>query len=121
MLADIYQRKFTRLGFTMVVVADGSEVQAAIHEHSPNLVLLDRKLPPGDGLDILRSLRGQPETKDLAVILLTNLDPTTEERAEARALGAIDYLIKEHVDLNTLALKIKTLLGSPVKQSSTRN
>jgi len=61
---------------------------AAIHY---DIVLADLKMPPGSGLDILRSLRDQ--NKDSTVIIMTAYS-TIESAIDALRLGAFDYLFK---------------------------
>ena len=60
-----------------------SEFWAALAERMPDLLLLDIMLPEEDGMEILRRLRGSPDTRRLPVILLTGLDE-----------GADDYVAK---------------------------
>ncbi len=55
-----------------------------------DLILLDRILPDGDGLEILGTLKASPSTADIPVIILS----IVEDEGEARARGASAYLGK---------------------------
>ncbi len=65
----------------------------AAREPRPDLILLDVMMPEMDGYEVLRQLRAEPATRDIAVIFLTTLlDPHDEERG--LELGAADYITK---------------------------
>ncbi|MFM8320857.1 MAG: response regulator [Chloroflexota bacterium] len=68
--------------------ARGALEKAAAEQ--PDLVLLDLHLPDGSGMDILVSLRGDPRTRSIPVIIIS----TDEQCSEAHALGAVGYLVK---------------------------
>src|SRR5919197_386724 len=70
------------------VVSDASNgytgLRLAAQDH-PRVVLLDLKLPEMSGVDVLRELRSQPDTRDIAVIVVT---ADTDHMADARLAGA---------------------------------
>jgi DNA-binding response OmpR family regulator len=59
----------------------------------PDLVLLDVRLPDNSGIDLLRSLRQDPELQQLAVVMLSGVQDV-QVQEEAFRLGALDYLVK---------------------------
>lgn len=68
-----------------------AEALAAIETSRPDLVLLDLYLPDGNGLDLLRTLRGMPQPPDVIVISAAN--DVASVRASLQ-LGAVNYLVK---------------------------
>jgi len=68
-----------------------AEALAVIETSRPDLVLLDLYLPDGNGLDLLRTLRGMPEPPDVIVISAAN--DVASVRASLQ-LGAVNYLVK---------------------------
>jgi DNA-binding NtrC family response regulator len=84
-------------------VGTGKEGLQTADEVSPDLVLLDLRLPDMDGIDVLRALKGRhPET---AVIIITGFGQI-QSAVEAMKAGATDYLEKpfEHLDKLKLAV-----------------
>jgi two-component system, response regulator len=101
----------------IVVVRDGEEAldflfcrgpfsDRSLASH-PKLVLLDLKLPKVDGLEVLREIRGMPETKSIPVVILTS---SAEQRdiVETYKLGVNSY-IQKPVDSDQFRETVKTL------------
>jgi len=79
--------------WTVEAVADGRAALEAARERRPNLVLADVMMPGLDGFEVLRALRGDPETRTLPVLLLS-ARAGEEARVEGLSAGADDYLVK---------------------------
>ena len=77
-------------GYEVVIATDGNSALEQVHQHSPDLVLLDLNLPKIDGLEVCRIVRSQSR---VPIIMLTARD---EERDKLRGLemGADDYVTK---------------------------
>lgn len=90
-------------------VDDGRAALTAVRQLLPDLLLLDIGLPTIDGLGVLRRLRNDPGTRDLATILLTASSDPSHVSAGAD-LGALDYILKpfDRVDLTR---KLKAHVG----------
>ena len=89
---------------------DGENGLKMVKAEKPDLVLLDLILPKMHGLEVLRQLKESPETKDVPVIILTNLEGT-DDVEKALELGATTYLIKASYTLKEVLSKIKQVLG----------
>lgn len=72
---------------------NGATALDEITRRGPDVVVLDVMLPGRSGLDILRDLRGAPETRGLPVLMLT-AKGQTRDRDMAMALGANAFLTK---------------------------
>lgn len=90
---EIYKKEFTTSKFNVVVAADGEEGLLKAAEEIPDLVLLDVMLPKMSGIDVLKALKQNPLTKEIPVLLLTNLGEETIIK-EGFELGADGYLLK---------------------------
>jgi len=101
----------------IVVVRDGAEALDFLFcrgefsdrspNHPPKLVLLDLKLPKVSGLDVLREIKSKPETRAIAVVVMTS---SGEERdvVDSYKLGVNSY-IQKPVDFEQFRQTIKTL------------
>jgi len=89
-------------GFGVISLADGDAGIRAIHEHQPDLVLLDLTLPRVDGFDLLRRLRADARTVALPVIVLT-AHTASADMVAALDAGADDYIAKPFQQAELLA------------------
>ena len=109
LLIDIYSTKFREAGFQVAVVDRGDAAAGVIEKERPDIVVLDIVLPQKDGWDILRSVKLNPKTKDIKVVMLSNLGQK-EEIEKGMALGAAGYLIKAHYTPSQVVKEIRKLL-----------
>ena len=76
---------------------------------NPDLILLDLTLPKLHGLEVLKKLKQAPETKEIPVIILTNLEDM-QNIEKALSLGATTYLVKANYTLEDIIEKIEQAL-----------
>lgn len=96
-------------GYKITAFSTGKEALAGIAKAEPDLILLDLILPEMSGLAVMRELNAKEATKNIPVIVLSNLGDDWS-RNQALALGAKDYLVKAEHDLSVISKKIKNLL-----------
>lgn len=60
-----------KVGYEVVQAFDGEETLKKIAEEKPDLVVLDIMMPKIDGIDVLKRLKSNPDTKSLPVVMLT--------------------------------------------------
>ncbi|MCK9379186.1 MAG: response regulator, partial [Candidatus Moranbacteria bacterium] len=89
---------------------DGEIGVEMVMRKNPDLVLLDIILPKKNGYDVISELRENQSTKDVPIILLTNLG-SIKDIEKALALGATTYLVKADYQLKEIVEKIKGILG----------
>jgi CheY-like chemotaxis protein len=77
----------------VLLAQDGEECLALAHQHRPDLILLDVKMPRLDGFEACRRLKADPATAPIPIIFLTaSVQP--HEIEQGLTLGAIGYLAK---------------------------
>ncbi len=106
--------KLTREGFTVIKAANGEEALAKVRLARPDLVLLDLIMPQKTGFEVLADLKLEPNTKNIPVIVLSNLGQEVDIK-KAKELGARDYLVKSDVEMKTVVEKIKAELAKTVQ------
>lgn len=112
LLIDIYSTKFKEAGFQVAVVDRGDAAPLFIAKEKPDLVVLDIVLPQKDGWDILKTVKSSDKTKNIKVVILSNLGQK-EEIEKGMALGAAGYLIKAHHTPSEVVREIKNILAGP--------
>src|SRR3989338_7973099 len=93
-------------GFSILSALDGEAGLRLATEKRPNVILLDLILPKANGFDVLKSLKEQEATKDIPVVVLTNLE-SMEDIQKALDLGAMTYLVKSNYTLQEVVEKVK--------------
>ncbi|OGT57163.1 MAG: hypothetical protein A3E01_13960 [Gammaproteobacteria bacterium RIFCSPHIGHO2_12_FULL_63_22] len=91
-----------RAGYQVLPALSGAEGLELARDKTPDVVLLDMKMPGMDGFEVLRQMRLDDATSDLPVIFLT-ADNDRENLIRAFAAGAIDYITKPFVAEELLA------------------
>lgn len=83
----------SRDGFDVLTATSGEEGVRVVHDETPDLVVLDLMLPGMDGLEVCRTLKGNPELRDIPVIMLTAKGEESDIVAGLE-MGAADYVTK---------------------------
>ncbi|RJO59355.1 response regulator [Candidatus Parcubacteria bacterium] len=108
-LAGMYVTKLELEGFRVLLASDGEQAVILAKKEIPNLLLLDIVLPKKSGFEVLQELKANGATKNIPVILLTNLGQK-EDVQKGFKLGAKDYLIKAHFMPSEVVAKVKRLV-----------
>jgi len=80
-------------GYELTIAATLAEARASLRERTPALVLLDRHLPDGDGLDLARDLRASEATAAIP-ILLVSASVLPVDRIAAEEAGCAGFIDK---------------------------
>ena len=99
-----------RRGHEVLTAADGQEALTLAREQPPDVILLDLIMPKIQGFEVLRSLKADPATRGIPVIVLTNLGQDADRQA-ALASGAREYLVKADLSLDALAAAVDRALS----------
>jgi diguanylate cyclase (GGDEF)-like protein len=97
-----------------VAIDDSTRAIEAVHREKPDCVFLDINMPEVDGFQILEAIRSNPDTRHLAVIVLTS-DSTPATKLKALEMGATDFLEKP-IDSSELVLRLRNTLTAKAYQ-----
>ncbi|MDP3970818.1 MAG: response regulator [bacterium] len=109
MLQAMYSQKFFRSGCKVISAYNGEEGLELANTESPDLILLDVLMPKMNGFSALRELKANKATKDIPVIMLTNLQQGSEAQM-GLDLGAEEYLVKTSYTPKQIVTKCMELL-----------
>jgi CheY-like chemotaxis protein len=98
-------------GYTVISALDGESGLRLAKTQKPSLILLDLILPKIDGFEVLEQLKNDSETRDIPIVILTNLE-RMDDVERALELGAKTYLTKSSYTLAEVVEKVKKALGN---------
>jgi CheY-like chemotaxis protein len=107
------ERALARAGYQMSSAVDGVEALELARQKSPDLILLDMLLPKMSGLDVLKSLKDDPVTKGVPVVVMTGMSQKNAARLQSD--GAFGFLEKSALELDKGADKLLDILNQIVK------
>lgn len=90
-LLDLFGKVLRKLGFEVVLTNNGKDAVGLVRKKSPDVVLLDIKMPGMDGITALREIKAQDS--DIEVIIMTGF-ASLDSAVEALKYGAFDYIKK---------------------------
>ncbi len=118
-IRDLYKRQLNLANLSVDAAANWKEGLELLNKTSYVLILLDIMLPSTNGIEILKQIKENAKTKDIPVVLLTNLGQD-EVMKEAFRLGAKAYIIKALHTPDEIVEKIKKFLAGDFTPQNTR-
>ncbi len=108
MIIEMYKLRFEAEGYGVDITEKGSEA-IELAKKMPDIILLDIILPEIDGFNILQALKSDTDTKNIPVLLLTNLTQESDKE-KAINMGAVDYMVKSMFTPSDVIQKIKEII-----------
>ena len=107
-IREIITFVLTRNGFEVTSASNGQQLHAMLVQFIPNLIILDVMMPGEDGYQICNTLRSNPQTRHIPVIIMTAHAEDIYERISVD-LGAAVHMTKPFHPFNLLE-QVKVLL-----------
>jgi two-component system cell cycle response regulator len=105
---ELLQAFLEALPVTLITAADGVEALEAVAKHNPDLILLDVMMPRMSGFQVCRTIKTDPATKDIQVLMVTALNELGDIE-QATECGTDDFVSKP-VNKFELLTRVRSLL-----------
>jgi CheY-like chemotaxis protein len=109
LVSRMYQTVFKFEGFEVEMARNGIEGIEKLKKYNPNLILLDIMMPKMSGIDVLHELKANKSTKDIPVIVLTNLSGMKDAET-ALSLGAVKFIVKSKNKPKQIVAQVNEIL-----------
>ncbi|MDB5178276.1 MAG: DNA-binding response regulator VicR [Patescibacteria group bacterium] len=110
LLREIYATKLEMEGFTVITARDGREgLEKAAAYDPPDIILLDMVMPHMNGLEFLETYQPKNFHPPIAILVMSNKS-SIHEVTRAKALGALEYLIKAQHTPDDIMARIRSHL-----------
>lgn len=116
LLNDAYARVLSAADVSLQRAYNGKEALELLKKETPNIILLDLRMPVMDGIAFLKELKPKQNLPDAKIIVFSNYDDQ-HEIDEAFSLGAMHYMLKAWATPDELVKLIKEVDNSSVPVS----
>jgi len=115
LISRMYQTVFKFEGFDVDMARNGEEGIEKLKKDKPSLVLLDIMMPKMSGIDVLREVKDDPMTKNIPVVVLTNLSGMRDAET-ALSMGAVKFIVKSKNKPKQIVAQIKEVLAGYTRE-----
>lgn len=109
-IRDLLRARLTARGFRVVAAADGQAALDAVHEHTPDVIVLDWVMPVIQGHELCVKLKTDPATARIPIVMLT-ARAEESDRLLGLDLGADAFMVKPF-DIDELDSTIRRLYAA---------
>jgi CheY-like chemotaxis protein len=110
MTRQMYEKTLAVAGFQLESAENGQEGLDKLKDYQPDIILLDIKMPIMNGLQMLEKLKVDPKTKDIPIIIMTNVTEDSVNQ-EAFQKGANLTIVKSETEPDQVINWINTVLS----------
>lgn len=109
-MTQMFGMRLQSEGFEALIAGNGEDGIKIAKNEKPAVILLDISMPHISGWEVLETLKNDPETKDIAVLVLTNSKGRDEDIQRAKDLGAAEFLMKIDYKLDDIVKIVRKYL-----------
>jgi len=109
---DALTKYFAKAGYSVQAAVNGRNALMALLSTTPEVIILDARMPEMDGIQLLGVMRSYLRLVKLPVILLTAY-PESADIDRAKQLGVNHVFAKANYNLADLAIAVKNLIDNP--------
>jgi two-component system phosphate regulon response regulator PhoB len=115
-IRELLRFNLEKAGYNLHLAEDGEKALALARKQAPDLILLDLMLPGVDGLEVCRTLKRDPDTEPVPIIMVTARGEEMD-RVVGLELGADDYIVKPF-SIREVLLRVRKLLDRQEKKAA---
>ena len=105
---ELIEYNLNGAGYQVFTAANGTKALEMARRHQPDVIVLDLMLPEVDGIEVCKTLRRNPETTEIPILMLTAKADEIDQ-VIGLEVGADDYVTKPFSP-RELVLRIKNIL-----------
>jgi DNA-binding response OmpR family regulator len=113
--AELLEAYLSEIDCELRTANDGEQTLQLVASWKPDLILLDVMMPRISGFEVCKRLRGNPSTRDIAILMITALDQASDMDRAVEA-GTDDFVSKP-INKTDLLLRVGALLRSREKKN----
>lgn len=110
LVVRMYKKKFENEGYEVHTARDGEEGLQSVRSSVPDLMLLDVMMPRANGIEVLKKIKEDPHTRNIPVLILTNMGNSDAEVEKIIGLGASAYIVKANKKPSEIVSQVKEIL-----------
>lgn len=110
LIQRMYLKVFTFEGFEIQLAENGQVGLDKLKDFQADILLVDVMMPVMNGVEMLSKLKLDPSTRDIPVIMLTNLSDARTADATIKQ-GALRYIVKGNYNPVDIAAMVKDILA----------
>lgn len=115
-IRELLRFNLEKAGFNLLLAEDGEKALMLARKHAPDIILLDLMLPGVDGLEVCRTLKRDPDTEHIPIVMVTAKGEEMD-RVVGLELGADDYIVKPF-SIREVILRIRKLMDRQEKRAA---
>ncbi|MGH9360858.1 MAG: response regulator [Thermoanaerobaculia bacterium] len=119
-IIEIIQYNLEREGFRVLTATNGEKGIEVARSRRPALIILDLMLPGADGIEVCKSLRSAPDTRQIPIVILT-AKAEESDIVLGLGVGADDYVTKPFSPQELLARITAVLRRGDLKSEEARH
>jgi len=119
LISRMYERGFINKGAKVILASNGAEGLLKLQAEHIDLITLDLMMPKMNGYETLKAIKADSKTKDIPVIVLTNLHDKPEDIEKVKELGIQEYFVKSETSMEKLIEKINNYLKNQLSRENT--
>jgi two-component system, OmpR family, alkaline phosphatase synthesis response regulator PhoP len=111
LILRMYETVFKFEKFEVVTARNGVEGLEKLEHFTPTIILLDIMMPKMTGIEVLKNIKANDETKNIPVVVLTNLSGSTDAE-KALEMGAVKFIVKSNHKPKQVVADIKEIAAA---------